>query len=306
MIPSEESNTVLSRTKMCQAKVLALTSPLKVKAFLRSRLRAIARSMPSIILPIWVKMRRGLRNIYPNELLDSSIIVCAHPDDEVLWFSSILCQVDEIVICYLGMNYNLKCTNGRRRSLSQYPLKNIACLEIDQAEVFKHADWQDPIITEYGIQIPADFISSVKYKDNFSEIKKRLRNKLVGYRNVFTHNPWGEYGHEEHVQVYMAVKELQQELKFDLWFSNYCSDVSFHLMIKSILRCHRCYVTKKPDKMISIYLKELYKRNECWTWFNNWRCFSEESFIKGRVPSDEFEITGHLFPLNMIKRDVRM
>ena len=31
-----------------------------------------------------------------------SILVVAHPDDEILWFSSILASVDHVILCYLG------------------------------------------------------------------------------------------------------------------------------------------------------------------------------------------------------------
>ena len=39
---------------------------------------------------------------FPERALERSVPIVAHPDDEVLWFGSILEQVDRIIICYVG------------------------------------------------------------------------------------------------------------------------------------------------------------------------------------------------------------
>ncbi len=55
--------------------------------------------------------------------------------------------------------------------------------------------------------------SGKDYKENYYKLKNHLKKKLMGYVNIFTHNPWGEYGSEEHIQVYKVVKELQEEIR---------------------------------------------------------------------------------------------
>jgi LmbE family N-acetylglucosaminyl deacetylase len=293
----------LGPTKDVLANLLLSSFRMQAWKYPIPRRTVIANLVLAGFIPIWSRMQRSVRALGPEEFLERSIIVCAHPDDEILWFSSIICIVDRIVVCYLGLKSSLQCTEGRKRSISQYPMKNISCLGIDQSEVFKLADWQNPVITEFGLRIPESSDAAQNYRDNYIRILKQLRGKLHGFRNVFTHNPWGEYGHEEHVQVYTAVKELQREMGFNLWFSNYCSNVSFALMMQSLPSCHWMYLTRKPNKIMSRYIEKLYMVNECWTWFNPWRCFSEEAFIKGRMPGEKnCEIAGHMFPLNMIKR----
>jgi LmbE family N-acetylglucosaminyl deacetylase len=299
MIPTVDTNGA-SVPKMRLAWIRDSIFPRQARVWFGRRLRAIARIMLKKMLPIWIQLQR-IRKIFSNERLDRSIIVCAHPDDEVLWFSSVLCLVDEIMVCYLGMNYNRKCATGRKRTLEQYPLKNLSCLGIDQSEVLKHTDWQNAELAEYGLQMPEGTFYAEQYKQNFYEIKHRLRGKLYGYRNVFTHNPWGEYGHAEHVQVYMAIRDLQREMGFNLWFPNYFSDVSSKFMIESLSRCGPTYVTKKTDRIMSGYLQTLYKNNGCWTWFERWRCVREESFILGKRSDEGAELSGNVFPLNMIK-----
>ena len=67
-------------------------------------------------------------------MLDKSIIVSAHPDDEILWFSSIAEKVDKIVFCFSDCDSHPDWSTGREKSLSEYPIKNIT----------QHFDYQFP------------------------------------------------------------------------------------------------------------------------------------------------------------------
>ncbi len=63
------------------------------------------------------------------------------------------------------------------------------------------------------------------------------------------------------------------------------------------------YVTLRTNKLLEEQIKELYKRNGCWTWYDYWEWFNEESFMKdrNRIFEEEINEYGHIFPLNMIK-----
>lgn len=52
----------------------------------------------------------------------------AHPDDEVLWASSILGSTDAIIFCFESNPQHPKISEGRKRSLANYPLRGAACL----------------------------------------------------------------------------------------------------------------------------------------------------------------------------------
>lgn len=234
-------------------------------------------------------------------MFKNSIIVTAHPDDEILWFSSIIDKVDEVLICYLDVKSNPQWTVGRKKSLSEHPMKNISCLDIDESEVFSIDNWKNPVITKYGMEISNKGAPEKKYMDNYSRLKAKLESKLKGRSNVFTHNPWGEYGHEEHVQVYRVVKELQKKMPFNMWYSNYSSNKSFNLTSRYISGFDSEYVIMKTNKTQANDIKELYKKNECWTWYDNWEWFNEESFKKDNISEERIENYGHTFPLNMIK-----
>ncbi|TVL99225.1 MAG: hypothetical protein CV087_18845 [Candidatus Brocadia sp. WS118] len=236
-----------------------------------------------------------------DDILKKSIIISAHPDDEVLWFSSIFDKVGSVVVCFLECKSKPIWGHGRKRSLSAYPLKNISCLEIDESEAFNGADWKNPVITKFGLEISNKKISDEKYRENYFKLREGLIRKLIGYYNVFTHNPWGEYGHEDHIQLYRVVKELQAEIKFNLWYSNYCSNRSFNLMLRYISGFDSEYLTLKTNKTLADSVKNLYKKNGCWTWYDDWEWFNEESFIEDKSSQERYYTYGHIFPLNLIR-----
>lgn len=123
---------------------------------------------------------------------------------------------------------------------------------------------------------------------------------MIGCLNVVTHNPWGEYGNEEHIQVYRAVRDLQEELGFTLWFSNYFSNKSYELMLNYSINANSEYVTLKTNKIFSNNIKRLYQKNGCWTWYDDWVWFDQESFIKDKQLDNGNYKYGHMFPLNLI------
>jgi hypothetical protein len=168
-----------------------------------------------------------------------------------------------------------------QRSLSEYPLKNVICFGVGQSSALFGVDWEKLTKTEYGIEISKRNPTEKLYRKNYLKLKEHLINNLAGYHNVFTHNPWGEYGHPEHIQVYKVVKDLQTELKFNLWFSNYCSNLSYGLMLDFFDRCIEPeYVSFKTNNDLINEIKQLYMKNYVWTWYDDWEWFKEETFIK--------------------------
>ena len=236
-----------------------------------------------------------------DKMLKNSILVAAHPDDEALWFSSIMDKVDDLLFCYTDCMSQPQWGIGRRAVLSSLPFKNVSSMDLCESEVFDKANWDNPVIDEFGIEVN-DYKNSGKiYRKNYSELKRTLRNRLENYGNVISHNPWGEYGNEEHVQLFNVMFQLQQEMHFDLWFSNYCSDKSLSLALRYITGFTSEYVTMKTNKPLAQHLQGLYQRHQCWTWLDNWEWFNEECFMRNTDITISDESFGHIFPLNMIR-----
>lgn len=237
-------------------------------------------------------------------MLQQSVVVAAHPDDEVLWFSSTLAHVDQIILCFSGVGYRPDWTAGRRESLAEYPLDHMVCLDLDESEAFRGVDWSNPVITDYGLLISRRAVSGLTYKRNFERLRNKLRSLLAGCRNVVTHNPWGEYGHVEHVQVYRAIKSLQDELAFEIWYPNYCSNKSLVLMQLSMPRLGNVTQTLPTNKTLAQSIADIYKKNNCWTWYDDHEWCEEETFIRDVDDDSAMPRNGRIYPVSLIRVDV--
>lgn len=236
-----------------------------------------------------------------DDRLHKSIIIAAHPDDEVLWFSSIIEEVDEIIICFLDVDTQPEWSKGRRDSLSAYPMARVSCLGLTESEVFDGANWANPVVAEYGFEVSGDRERVHRYKKNYGELVKLLGERLKGYANVFTHSPWGEYGHEEHVQLYRAVRQVQAGMPFHLWHTGYFSNKSAPHMNECLSRSSLEHYRLPTNKALAAKVMELYKRHHCWTWYDDYNWPDHESFILDSKVQSSGEKFGRTADLNFIK-----
>ncbi len=236
-------------------------------------------------------------------ICDNSILVVAHPDDEILWFSSILQDVDHVILCYLGELVNPAFGDQRRKILPDYPLKHkMSCIELVSLGLSRPKNFLNPKFSEYGIEFTdnqgVDETFTRHYKENYGLLRNKLAKMLAGYQTVFTHNPWGEYGHEEHVQVYRVVQELQKEMGFDLLFSNYCSNRTVHLTSLLVDTCE--VEARETDGVLARKLLEVYEKTDTWTWYDNWVWPKQETFYRESGPEHSSASAGSLLSINMI------
>ncbi len=206
------------------------------------------------------------RSSTPPAERESAAVVVAHPDDEALWLSSVLASAERVVYCFGEPFAKPAIASARRRVLAALPLPGVTDLGIPESGARFSADWAEPVLTATGIEV-LDPAARVRYAANYPRLTAALRPVLAGHRHVYTHNPWGEYGHTEHVQVHRAVAALQAELGFTLWFSNYVGPASWPLAqaLAAALRWgeRRVLATDRP---LARRLRRLYRRHGVWTW----------------------------------------
>ena len=214
-------------------------------------------------------------------MLESAVLVVAHPDDEVLWFGSILRAVGKIVIAF--KDYDAQPGLGDRRAITMaaLPYANLVSLDIAEAGSLKRANWDDPVATEYGLALDAPTETLHRYERNFTTVRAALAGELRGATDVYTHNPWGEYGHEDHVQVHRAVESLRPALGFRLWAPSYYG------LRSEKLACRYRAAAEPPAKCLPIdqayarSIAAIYERHDCWTWARNWTWREQECFLPG-------------------------
>jgi LmbE family N-acetylglucosaminyl deacetylase len=222
---------------------------------------------------------------------DHTTLVMAHPDDEALWATSILSRMERIVFCFEAVPSSPTLGEGRRRSLAEFPLPNVTSLGFQESEVFNSAAWPEPVEADYGLAVRRNRgsmpgFSESRYRETHGQLVAALRPLLTRSPSVITHNPWGEYGHEDHVQVFRAVADLQREIAFTLWVSSYVSNKSYPLMLRHLPRLDCGAAPYPTDPELGARLQAFYTRNGCWTWFEDHIWPARESFYRWIGPGE--------------------
>ena len=119
-------------------------------------------------------------------MFEDSILIVAHPDDEVLWLSSVVARVERIVFCFSEDPGTPGMGDARRKAIDEYPLTNAVSLDVDEPQSFNKADWDAPVVTDYGIRLSKCGQSDARYKATFKFLVSRARELVADRKNVFT------------------------------------------------------------------------------------------------------------------------
>jgi LmbE family N-acetylglucosaminyl deacetylase len=195
-------------------------------------------------------------------------VVVAHPDDEALWLSSALAGAARVIFCFGAPYGKPEKARARRNAVAALALPGLADLAIPESGAGFSFDWCRPEWSDFGVVINVPR-ASARYRYNFGVLLAALKPLLSGVDAVYTHNPWGEYGHAEHVQVYRALTQLQRELGFVVWFSNYVGDQSWP-MVSALLDTPLWFARRVAPSQSALArrLQWTYLRHGAWTW--NW------------------------------------
>lgn len=136
-----------------------------------------------------------------------NVIIVAHPDDEAIWFSSILKRPDTaLFICFQNkypenLKENSRYANKVFEVLEFYkgilPVVWLQTIKTTKPRVFGKVDPATEKHLEYNLH---------------SVIQITCPEK------VYTHNPFGEYGHSEHILIHKTLKKF---IRSKLVFPNF-------------------------------------------------------------------------------------
>jgi len=205
-----------------------------------------------------------------------AILVVAHPDDECLFFSSIIDEVSKIIFCFSKIPDEKDISIGRKEALKKFPLKNINIinLNVTQAKTkLPPLNWSNLRDSNFGVK---GGLEESSYNNNFHIIRNKLNNLIPSKSTVVTHNPWGEYGNSEHIQIFKIVFNIAREKKINMFVSGYFSDLT-----KNYLKRKQHFLIPNHNFLLTnnnfyLQLKNHYIKYGCWTWFNSYKIPSYE------------------------------
>jgi LmbE family N-acetylglucosaminyl deacetylase len=237
----------------------------------------------------------------PANALEQAVLVVAHPDDEILWFGSIVERVRRIVIVFADSPNQPELADARRRALARHPLTDrIDLLGLSETGTFDSMDWEHPDITERGPRL-RDAAGATAMAETWQKLEGMLDDAMAGCRNVYTHNPWGDYGNEEHILVHHAVVAAAARNNVRCWFSNYVSNRSQALMTRYIRNFDSAVFGEAVDTERMRAAAACYQEAGCWTWLPGYRWFDREYFAEAPLTMRERPAAGSLFPMNFVR-----
>ena len=231
-------------------------------------------------------------------------VIVAHPDDEIVFCSSVIKDASKVVICF-GPCADKVVTKGREHLESQLPLNNILFLGIAESMVLNSARWERPVICREGIAVGKNDIA---YRQNYDRLKDQLGQILHRGETIYTHNPWGEYGHEEHVQVFRAIMELSSDLNLTVFVNCYVSNKSYLLMSQEQHLLSGEAHLGTPDENLCASIKNIYQANQCWTWHDEYSWPKSELFYKvtpEATNAEHVSSSTSTLPINMLSGNYR-
>lgn len=144
-------------------------------------------------------------------------LICSHPDDEIIWFNPN--DYDRIVIVFSDRPDVPKFGSSRRLAMQELPYANkIIPLNLPESNYWRDKTKRDD------------------YMDNYYELCEWLKFEIEPDDVITTHNPYGEYGHTDHILLWHA-----------------CMDTV------------DCPVNGSNPKLYR-QAKVIYKANNIWTW----------------------------------------
>jgi LmbE family N-acetylglucosaminyl deacetylase len=205
-----------------------------------------------------------------------ALVVVAHPDDEVLWLAGVLPHATKILVAFGVASGDPTLTRERELVRHSYPYRGFEFLGLQHADVFGQSDFLSRVPVDHGVNLMRSCQPerAERYASNYPALVAAVDPHVTAETNIYTHNPWGEYGHEEHIQVNHAMVALARRHGCSVWAWDGLS--SQELISNDVWLRADFYPEHALDDVPSHELevdlerfreiRALYQRHRAWTW----------------------------------------
>jgi hypothetical protein len=199
------------------------------------------------------------------------LLIVAHPDDEVLWFRSIISRRETPIIwCF----HNSPLEHGEEaEKLYETKLQKVIDFYQNTRTVMWIKTTKSDKTERFG-KVSLQTISALSLQ--LDQIILELRPKII-----YTHNPWGEYGHVDHLTVHQALQGQRAICAYpDITLPSASNNRTAEIESKKSL--HRLEENPVDQSYVETAIK-LYQNNNIWTGrepLNN----KSEVFLKWKQP----------------------
>lgn len=185
------------------------------------------------------------------------LMVMAHPDDEVIFGWPILLHPEEFEVSLLVLCENSHKGTGPMDALKEVcEVNNVSLL----GSVMKENNFYRLPTRE------AERVLSQAVSDSLKQIQVSIDK--CNPDALFTHNPWGEYGHGDHRFCFNLVSMFS----LPLLMADTCFVDSCHLSSDSIPNIYKQFLftdhwrTDSLDTAWYERMQAIYQRHRAWTW----------------------------------------
>lgn len=186
------------------------------------------------------------------------LLICAHPDDEILWFNPE--NFDKIIIVFLARSGNDKFNLGRLEALREHPFSDkIFSLHCMESELTQNSRKNKEAAVK-------------RYFANYKKLERLLPKFLLEADEIFTHNQWGEYGHPEHVLINVVLSKIAPEIP------TYC--------LGNLVGENQFFTMPREEAMntpLFEEIKAIYKKHGVWTFREDYKLPTIMRYFKEEI-----------------------
>jgi len=185
------------------------------------------------------------------------LIFSGHPDDEILWFWPVLQGANHEVAVLAA------CRNAHKGAGPEWALKNVCA--VNWAEylgcVLEHNQFY---------RQPTRYIAPT-LMDVVVQLRTAIQRAIDTFKPdaIFTHNPWGEYGHGDHRLCF----EIASRFELPLLLTDMCQPNRCHPSADVIPAFYRRVFAEdevvqaaRLDEAWYEKMKGIYEKSNAWTW----------------------------------------